>query len=747
MVAGMKSQGPAPVRDLLLVGGGHAHVQVLRRFGMQPVAGVRLTVVSREANTPYSGMLPGHVAGRYDFDQIHIDLGPLCRFAGARFVPDSVTGLDLEARTVTLANAPGLRFDELSLNIGATPAALGRASDVTAVKPIGQFLPQWQRCLENLQERERILLLGAGAGAVELAIAMRQVVPATVGVGLVGETLLPGYNEAARRRVRSELAAQKIGLLESDPVVSITGDTALTASGQSLLAEYFFDVTGVQAPDWLRHTGLLLDDDGFVRVDAHLRSLSHPAVFAAGDIAHLEGQPRPKSGVYAVRAGPVLANNLARLWTHRPLQRFRAQRSALALLRTGGGEALAVRGPIALHGGWADRLKHYIDQKFMDKFQKLPDMTEAGAAARANHELRAEVADQIPDPMRCGGCGGKLAAQPLQRVLARLPVQRHADLVLGMGDDAAQLRLDTSAAGQLLLTVDGLSTFIEDPYRFGRIATHHAVNDILAMGGKPVAALALATIPVMSEALVEQDLYLLLKGVVEVLDEYGAVLAGGHSAEGPDLALGLTVTGYPGARALHKQGLQAGQRLILTKALGTGALLAADMRGRLSSSHLQSTLTSMDHANAAAMTTLIASGATAATDITGFGLLGHLAEMLTGSNLGVEVDVDAVGILPGALAVLKQGIASSLQPGNETVLAQFSCEDAQGVRLGADLNPSAGLRILCDPQTSGGLLAAVPAAQAQACVAQLREQGYAAAADIGAVIEGPGWLLRAGQPA
>lgn len=727
----------APVRDLLLVGGGHAHVQVLRRFGMQPVPGVRVTVIAREPNTPYSGMLPGYVAGHYTFDQIHIDLGPLCRFAGARFIADAVVGLDLEAQSVTLAEQPGLRFDALSLNIGATPAALGQTSDVTAVKPIGQFLPQWQRTLERLADRERILLLGAGAGAVELAIAMRTVVPASVGVGLVGQTLLPGYNDAARRRIRSELAERKIGLLESDPVVNISGDTAVTAAGQRLVAEHFFDVTGVQAPSWLGETGLLLDERGFVRVDAHLRSLSHPAIFAAGDIAHLEGQPRPKSGVYAVRAGPVLAANLARLWTDRPLQRYRAQRSSLALLGTGNGQALAVRGPFALHGAWADKLKHYIDQKFMDRFQKLPDMTAEGAP----HQLREEVAAALPDPMRCGGCGGKLAAGPLARVLARLPVQAHPDLLLGIGDDAARLRLDASAGGQLLLTVDGISQFIADPYRFARIATHHAINDILAMGGKPIAALALATVPVMSEALTEQDLYLLLKGVVEVLAEHGAVLAGGHSAEGADMALGLTVTGYPGARPLEKQSLQPGQRLILTKALGTGALLAADMRGQLPSTHLLTAVAAMDQSNAAALTELLAHGATAATDITGFGLLGHLAEMLDGMAYGVRIELDAVPLLPGALEVVGRGIRSSLQDSNQKVLSRYLHLDGVDSAAAIGLSPSAALQLLCDPQTSGGLLAAVPADQAAACVARLRSAGYAAAADIGAVTATGEWLL------
>ncbi|MGI9327122.1 MAG: selenide, water dikinase SelD, partial [Pseudomonadales bacterium] len=579
----------APVRDLLLVGGGHAHVQVLRRFGMEPVPGVRLTLIAREPHTPYSGMLPGYVAGHYDYDDIHIDLGPLARFANARFIADSVEGMDLEQRHVTLANHPQLRFDAVSLNIGATPKAVAAGAVATTVKPIGQFLPKWRESLSNLADKDRILLLGAGAGAVELAIAMRAVVPASVGIGLVGDTLLPGWNERARKRVRDVLVKRKVGLMESERVVSIEGDTALTQSGQQLLAEHFFDVTGVRSPDWLQQTGLLLDDQGFVRVDGHLRSLSHPQLFAAGDIAHLEGQERPKSGVFAVRAGPVLAKNLARLWSNQPLVRYRAQRHGLALLGTGDGQALGARGAFTIQGVWVERLKQWIDRRFMRRFQALPQMP---PAALPDH-LQETVAAEIPDPMRCGGCGGKLGAQPLARALARLPIQQHSDLLLGMGDDAARLRVSGSTDAEILLTVDGLSQFVDDPYQFGRIATHHAINDILAMGGKPVAALALATLPVMGETLIEQDLYLLLKGVVEVLAEHDAVLAGGHSAEGPQMALGLTVTGYPGRQLLSKSNLAAGQRLVLSKALGTGVLLAGEMRGQTPSRHLLSALGSM----------------------------------------------------------------------------------------------------------------------------------------------------------
>lgn len=723
------------MRDLVLIGGGHAHVQVLRKLGMQPMPGVRVTVIAREPHTPYSGMLPGHVAGAYSADEMHIDLGPLCRFAGARLLCEEVTAMDLEARVLTLAARPALRFDTLSLNTGASPGALSAtdaASELVRVKPIGRFLPAWQRCLEALSPDDRILLIGAGAGAVELAFAMRQAVPATVGLALVGRTLLPGFPERARGEVRLQLGRQKIALLEGDPVASWDAAGAQTEAGECLQAEHYFDVTGVQAPGWLAATGLLLDDEGFVRVDEHLRSLSHSFVFAAGDVAHLEGQPRPKSGVYAVRAGPVLYENLRRSWTRLPLKRYRAQRQALAILRTGPGQALAVRGPLTAKGGWVWRLKDAIDRRFMARFQALPRMPEPLPPP----ELDVALQNELPDPMRCGGCGGKVPAVTLGRVLNGLPPQAHPSLIAGVGDDAARLQFGPTAP-EVLATVDGFSAFIDDPYRFGRIACQHALGDVLAMGGEPTAALALATLPPMGPALLERDLSAMLAGVTEVLAEHGAVLAGGHSAEGAETALGLTILGAPGPRLLAKAGMQPGARLVLTRGLGTGVILAAAMRDAVPTRIVQAALAEMDQSSRAALEVLLAHDVQAATDITGFGLLGHLAEMAADETLGLALDRGRFPALTGAQALLEGTVRSSLHAANRAVLTQFA--DAAGVPLGAASDWR--LDLACDPQTAGGLLAAVPEERAAECIDALQAAGCSQAVEIGAVTAGGGWTI------
>ncbi len=706
-----------PVRDLVLLGGGHSHVQVLKSFAMKPLPGVRLTVVSREVLTPYSGMLPGHVAGLYTQRDMHIDLGPLSRVAGARLIADEVTALDLSAGQVSLADHPPLRFDRLSINTGAVPN--GVAGGGIPVKPIGRFLPRWQAVKASASPGDTLALIGGGAGGVELALAMARSVADGVQILLVSERLLPGQPAEVRRLLESALARSGVRVLTDFRVTSATDTEIGAADGRTEQIDYLFWVTGVAAPQWIRDSGLATDEQGFISVSRTLQSLSDPRVFAAGDIAHLQDQPRPKAGVFAVRQGPVLADNLRRSVESRGLRNYRAQSRFLTIIGTGDGGAVASRGAWVTAGAWVWRWKDWIDRRFMARFKKLPEMPDP----RSNlpRALRAGA----PDAMRCGGCGAKLGAEPLRRVLDRLPVQGRAHVPMGIGDDAAVVQV---ASGQILLTVDGFRSITDDAYLFGRITAHHALNDVFAMGGKGTAALALATVPLMAETMMEEELFALLKGAVDVLNAHDVPLVGGHSAEGAELSLAISLTGTLDGAPIGKAGVQPGDVLVLTKPVGTGVLLAGDMRGETPSDELQLAFKAMDQSNADAVVVLKRHGLRALTDVTGFGLLGHLGEMLRASGCGVRLRMNDVPVLPGARRLMKQGVFSSLQSNNELALADYE------LRGSALTDPQ--LRLLVDPQTSGGLLAALPASLADACVSELQQSGYAAAAVIAEAVDG-----------
>ncbi|MCZ6619531.1 MAG: FAD-dependent oxidoreductase, partial [Gammaproteobacteria bacterium] len=487
----MQQQAP-PVRDLVLVGGGHSHVQVLKSFGMRPLAGVRVTIVSRELNTPYSGMLPGFVAGFYPWRDIHIDLGPLANFAQARLVNGEVVGLGLDEGRIKLRNRPDLHYDILSINSGAVPVGVGDKG--IPVKPIGRFLPRWDQVKRQARSGEQIVIVGGGAGGVELALAMRQSLAAGIEISLITERLLDGYNRRVRNFLSRELTSRGVRLTVGVSVEGVEGTRVYTSDGQSFSGDYVFWVTGVQAPAWPGEAGLATQAEGFIEVHNTLASVSHPEVFATGDIAALTGQPRPKAGVFAVREGPVLADNLRRALTEKPLRVYRAQKRFLSLIGTGDGRAVASKGPFSGWGRWAWRWKDHIDRKFMERFTRLPEMQVS------TPNLAPALQADAPDAMRCGGCGAKLGADPLARVLARLPSQKFEHVRLGIGDDAAVLE---HRNGNLALTVDGFRSLVTDPYLFGRIAAHHSLNDIFAMGARGTGALALATVPLMAEIMME----------------------------------------------------------------------------------------------------------------------------------------------------------------------------------------------------------------------------------------------------
>jgi len=231
----------------------------------------------------------------------------------------------------------------------------------------------------------------------------------------------------------------------------------------------------------------------------------------------------------------------------------------------------------------------------------------------------------------------------------------------------------------------------------------------------------------------EEELYQLLRGVVDVLNAHDVPLVGGHSAEGAELSIGLTITGEPGAHILHKGGAAVGDHLILTKPVGTGVVLAAAMQGLASSASIAAVQASMDMSNAPAVAVFEEAGASALTDVTGFGLAGHLGEMLRACGLGVVLDLSSIPLHAGVVELLGT-VQSSLQQANELALQDF---ELQGVLSFAD----ARIRALADPQTSGGLLAAVPIESAQQCVRNLCELGFAAA-DIGEIAEQGRWLIR-----
>lgn len=732
----------APVlKDLVLVGGGHSHVAVVKAFGMKPLPGARVTLISRNSRTPYSGMLPGLIAGRYSADEAHIDLVPLCRFADVRFIGAEVTGVDTAKSAVLFADRPPLAYDVLSLNSGSTPSLLAPddgADAVVPVKPIDRFLERWEALVERVRfrrETTRIAVVGGGAGGVELALSVEHRLSslgmsASVELLTADVEILPTHNRGVRKRFRRILSQRGIAVHTDSKVVDASAGGLRTQAGEEFPFDEVLWVTNAAAAPWLEASGFEVDDEGFLLVDATLQSTSHPGIFGAGDAAAMRDDPRPKSGVFAVRQGRPLARNLRNALLGRPLAVYRPQREFLSLIGTGKPYAVASRGAWSAEGHWMWRWKDRIDRKFMDKYQQLPEMSDTPPGAIPQELGEDPARSATADGMRCGGCGAKVGAETLQAALAGIEPVGRPDVVVGLEapDDAA---LVSVPGGKLaVLSVDSFRPMIEDPYLFGQITANHCLNDLFAIGAEAQTAMTIVTLPLWHERKLAEELRQMLAGALEVFAAEGAALVGGHTSEGAELSLGFSVTGLVDRdAALLKRGMRAGDVLILTKSLGTGAIFAADMRTRAKGLWVDAALDSMLQSNAAAGGCLHAHGARACTDVTGFGLFGHLLEMVGDDRLTVTLDADALPLLEGAVDSIRAGFASSLQPDNERL--------ARRADVAPELVSHPYYPLLFDPQTAGGLLAAVPAAAAESCIRELDSLGYERTAAIGTVNPGP----------
>jgi selenide,water dikinase len=746
---GMHSQSTPIVKDLVLLGGGHSHVIVLKRLGMNPIPGVRITVICRDVHTPYSGMLPGLIAGHYSYDEAHIDLRPLTNFAGARFIHASATGLDPEKRLIKFEGRPAITYDLLSINLGSSPGfgnVPGAEEFAVPVKPISNFLPRWAALVERVMssdERPRIAVVGAGAGGVELTLAiqfrLRQLL-AEAGrsdqepeIHLFSGTrdVLATHNQRVRAKFKRVLAERNVQVHGGTRVAEVTEGCLRTESGFEQRFHEIVWVTSASATPWLAESGLACDAEGFVKVDDCLRSLSHPAaVFSAGDVAAVVNHAREKAGVFAVRQGPPLEENLRRVLNGESPRPFQPQRKFLSLISTGDKYAVSSRGSWSIEAKWVWDWKDWIDRRFMEKFSELPEMAPTGGnlpseAVAGKDALQALSASL----MRCKGCGSKLGASVLDRVLADIEPFSRPDVPTGFEsrDDAAIVEVPVGKVQ--VQSIDFFPAIVDDPYVFGRIAANHALGDIYAMGAEPQAALAVAGVPFGTQEKTEDVLRQLLLGANSVLREAGATLAGGHSSETSEMSLGFSVSGLARReQILSKGGLRVGDALILTKPIGTGALFAADAQRRAKGRWIAAAVEVMQQSARAASDVFRQHRASACTDVTGFGLMGHLLEMLRSSENLAELFLADVPILDGALECVQMGIFSSLQPENLKLKS--------GITNADEYANDARYLLLFDPQTAGGLLAGVPEGSALNCIEDLKLRGYAEAAIVGRVTDG-----------
>jgi len=762
------------LKDIVLLGGGHTHSLVIKKWGMKPLPGVRLTLVSQTALTPYSGMLPGFVAGHYTREETHIDLARLCRWSGVRFIEARADGVDTHTRRLLLDNHPDIEYDLLSIDTGSTPdvaSVPGAANFTVPVKPVYLFEQKWQSLLDRVQLHTdnantkdadksslSIGVVGAGVGGFELLLALDHALKqrsANFKLHWIvrGSQPLRQQPDRVAKLALDECAARGIEVHTGFAVKEVQQNVLSSETGASLNLDEMLWVTAARAPAWPQTSGFATDERGFIKVDKTLRSISHNDVFATGDIASLPSPGVAKAGVFAVRQAPVLFDNLRRAVCQQPLRSYRAQKNFLTLISLGDKSAIASRNGLAIRADRVWQAKDWIDSRFMQKFFLLPerkmptpsvDDIPAGllASRHSDPENTLTGASDDDDLMFCGGCGAKVGADVLAGVIDQLqPVQSASVTSDGLADDSCTIH----PKGKLVVqSVDQFRASFDNNYLFGRIAALHALSDIYASGAQPDSALALATLPFADAAIQRRDLSLMMTGAVEELNRAGCMLAGGHTGIGAEAMLGFTVNGFVADEPQPDLSLdttcQAGDVIVLTKPLGTGVVLAADMRAKASGADVQTAIRSMLQSNREAADIFAQHHVRVMTDVTGFGLLGHLTNLLrrlhSDGVCSAQLDLQTIPFMSAALEHAANGIRSSLYTQNASVLAGINFVQHGQAKESAKVNANKDQRVrfqrelLVDPQTNGGLLAIVPATDSSSCVCALVEH-YPDAAIIG----------------
>ena len=646
------------------------------------------------ATTPRKPEAAIEADARRPREALEIDLMQLARFAGARIILDRAVSIDRGARRISLAGGRLLRFDAASINVGISsgPADVpGFAEHGIPAKPLDRFADAWA----VTDRSDPIAVLGGGVGGCELAMAMAHARGSGTGITVIDQAQVLG-TLPQREAILKQMAAMRIAVLEQVEAVEVTGDAVILSDATHVASGFTVGAAGARLAGWLGKTGLDLHSDGSLTIGPTLQT-SDPAIFAAGDCAHMTQTPRPKAGVFAVRQAPVLHDNLRAAVTGKPLRKFNPQKQYLKIISLGDRSAMAAKWGRTVQGPWVWRWKDRIDRRFMDRLNHLPAM---GAP---------------DDPMLCTGCGAKVAPGALAQALAELTGATRPDVTNLPGDDAAVLRI---GGAQQVISTDHLSAVTDDPHQMAQIAAVHALGDIWAMGATPQAALASVILPRMVPAMQADWLAEIMGAAGDVFAEAGAAVAGGHSSMGTSLTIGFTVTGLLERDPITLAGARPGDILILTKPIGTGVLLAGGMRGGARGADVAEALTSMAAPQGDAATAL--HEANAMTDVTGFGLAGHLMNICEASGVAAVIELDAIPLLPGSAALAEANVRSTLWPDNAMIVNRMTLPN----------DPRADL--LFDPQTAGGLLAAVPMDRAEAVLEALGDAGNR----IGEVVEG-----------
>ena len=684
--------------DLILVGGGHSHLMLMMNYAKKPIHGIRITLISNELDTPYSGMIPGYIEGIYSWRQTHIDLFKLSMKLNIRFIHSEVVNISGENKEIYLKNRPSISYDFLSINCGIKSNYTnikGAKKFSLFVKPISKLSSNF---LNKMKEIKTIAFIGGGAAAVELALALRNRYkndnhPLKIIIVTGYNGLLKTFPKKSQIQTRKALNIAQIEIIDKERVIEIQKSCFVTSTNKIFNVDKCILATDAMAPEWLKKSDINLNEKGFIIVNSSFQT-NYNFIFASGDIAEFDKMNLPKAGVYAVRSGKPLAKSIRNYITNKPKYLFNHKNNYLALIGLSNGNAIATKYGFSNLSKFNFIIKKIIDKNFVRKFnqyEKIPlalKFKRIIASFTNKFGFKIDIKEFEEIQMQCRGCAAKVSFSALEKSLPK-------KLIIS-SDDASPI----PSYPNLFQTIDMINAIITDPFLLGKIAANHSLSDIYAVRSKPISAQMILQLPLSSPQINSRDLNQVLLGAQSVFNLNHCLLNGGHTMIGNDQdpIIGFSITGENKIikNKYNHNKINEGDLLILTGKLGSGLIFAGINNNFIDSHYQIDVIEQMTEGNEKIGMLSNNLEVLAMTDITGFGLANHLLNLIKrDKNInGLTINTNNIPFYKGVPLALKKGVRSSLYNANYDAAYKNVIYERDNKLID---------EIIYDPQTVGGL--------------------------------------------
>jgi len=689
--------------DLVLIGGGHSHLSVLMKLSKKPLNGNRITLITNEIDTPYSGMIPGYIEGIYSWRDSHIDLYRLCLKLNVRFIHAEVERVSAHEKEIYFKDRPKIKFDVLSINTGIQSnnrEIKGAAKYCLPVKPISKLANNFLNKITNFKS---IAFIGGGAGSVELALAIKkrflninQDIKITIITGKRG--LLSTFPQKTKLTSLKTLEKFKIDIIEYKRVLEVKPKQIILSDKSLLKIDKAILSTNSMTPKWLAKSDILLTKDNYILVNKSFQT-NYKYVFASGDVIDFNNQNLKKAGVFAVRSGKPLAINIRKFILGKKLVEYKFNKNYLALIGTSKRSAIATKYNLTFNSRFFFYLKKYIDQNFIKKFSDFRIRKKFTLDALKTDVLnifvkhKEKITDEN-DIMQCKGCAAKVPLNALKQALPKDIVSTSEDAVSVPGHP------------ELYQTVDMISSIITDPFLLGKIAANHSISDMVSVNSKITSAMMILQLPLSKTEINSRDLEQVLLGANEIFKTIDCPLIGGHTMIGKDKdpIIGFSILGQKQKKikiVKNRRKIKTKDLLILTEKIGSG-LIFAGINNYLIDSYFQiDVIKQMIKGNLNFGKISNQLNILSMTDITGFGLANHLLNLIKRDNskTGLTIYPNKIPLFQGVNECLNKDIKSSLFKSNYDIAQKDIIYKRDKSKLD---------NILYDPQTVGGIAFIIP---------------------------------------